>query len=71
MNGQEKNTAIAMSGLMKFMSEEKAWSCIQFSDYCVGLDMELMKNHLDNILNGGIVPELDKPTDLPEELFTL
>ena len=71
MNGNEKTTAISMSGLMKCgMTEEGAWELIKMSDYCIDLDRGRMLVYLHDILNGGDI-SFPRPTDLPEDLFNV
>lgn len=71
MNGNEKNTAISMSGLMSLgMEEEIAWNLIKNSDYCVGLDRHKMLVYLHDILNGGDAT-VQLTTDFPDDLFNV
>ena len=71
MNGNEQNIALSISGLMQLnVTREGAYDLIKESDWCVDCDVELVWQHLDDILNGKNVP-IQLPTDLPEDLFTL
>ena len=72
MNGSEKMIATSMSGLMQLgIDEDHAFRLIEDSDYCINADWDLVTDYLYKILNGTIVPDLPKPTDLPEDLFKI